>query len=137
MKQHTNIRVIFLVLGLIFCGNIFAQSPGSKMVNITSFQVYAQNDKLNASWTTDGKVETNIFELQESSDGLEFKTIALILGPDPRLDGSHYSCKIKFAGLHAGQSSLYRIKHIDAEGSEQNGNALPLQKITSTETASK
>ena len=53
-------------------------------INYTSFTVNSVKQRIMIDWSTDNKVETNYFEIQKSVDGVNFKTIAMVLGPDPK-----------------------------------------------------
>ena len=95
-----------------------AQSGKSDNIHFTRFDVVTVNNKIAINLTTDGAVPTNYFEIQKSSDGVSFKTIALILGPDPKQSTCDcYGCFDKL--LKESQTSYYRARHIGLDGSEQ------------------
>ena len=59
-------------------------------------------NKVSVNWSTDNATPTNYFEVEKSSDGKNFKTVAYILGADPSktdcdcygcFDKSNYQCK--------------------------------------------
>ena len=66
-------------------------------------------------WATDNKVPTNYFEIERSSDGINFKTIALVLGPDPKQTNCNcYECFDKPDSNT--KKYFYRLKHVSSEG---------------------
>ena len=66
-------------------------------------------------WATDNKVPINYFEIERSNDGINFKTIALVLGPDPKQANCDcYKCFDK-AGSNA-KKYFYRLKHVSTDG---------------------
>ena len=100
---------------LISSGNLSAQN---KNVHVTDFTVSAREQKVMIDWKTDGATATNYFAIQKSTDGVNFKTVALVLGPDPKQKNCDcYACADKF--VKAAKQSYYRLVHIDADGNEQ------------------
>lgn len=117
---------LLLVAGLAFISlNSKAQITKSEQnITFTRFQVteIENNNKVAIEFATDGSVPTNYFEVQRSADGVNYKTIALILGPDPKQTTCDcYGCFDKM--LKAAGKSLYRAKHIASDGSEQLSSA--------------
>ena len=84
-------------------------------INYTSFTVNAVQKRIMIDWVTDNKVPTNYFEIQRSMDGKNFKTIALVLGPDPKQN----NCDC-FEGFDKPVAStkryFYRLKHVSLDG---------------------
>src|SRR5687768_15801242 len=70
-------------------------------INITSFNAYAKENRICIDWATDGATETNVFEVQQSTDGQNFSTIAMVLGPDPKQQGDKY----RFSNLYKDKQS--------------------------------
>ncbi|MDQ6757137.1 MAG: hypothetical protein M3004_09390 [Bacteroidota bacterium] len=90
--------------------NVLAQ----KHVNVTDFTVSVKAEKVNIDWKTDGATATNYFAIQKSIDGLNYRTVALVLGPDPKQKGDCYGCSDKKT-----KHSYYRLVHVDTDGTEQ------------------
>ena len=111
------------LLQILFISTIiFASSTGLKAqtrtVNITDFTVSAKQEKVLIDWKTDGSNPTNYFAIQKSTDGINYKTVALVLGPDPKQkNGDCYGCSDKLS--KAANPSYYRLVHIDTNGNEQ------------------
>lgn len=111
------------LLQILFISTIiFASSTGLKAqtrtVNITDFTVSAKQEKVLIDWKTDGANPTNYFAIQKSTDGINYKTVALVLGPDPKQkNGDCYGCSDKLS--KAAKPSYYRLVHIDTNGNEQ------------------
>src|SRR5258708_37956245 len=81
-------RIIYISLLILAASNCKAQTENR--IKLIDFTVNEKNDKRVINWATDGTVTTNYFEVQRSADGKTFKTIALILGPDPEQQGDRY-----------------------------------------------
>lgn len=65
-------------------------------------------------WATDNKVATNYFEIERSSDGVNFRTIAMVLGPDPKQNNCDcYEC---FDKTSTNTKYFYRLKHVSTDG---------------------
>ena len=80
-------------------------------------------------WKTDGATATNYFEVQKSMDGINFKTIALVLGPDPKqTTNDSYGFFDKDLAKNAKQS-YYRLVHIDADGNQKISTVKLLSKV--------
>ena len=83
-------------------------------INYTSFTVHTVNKRIMIDWSTDNKVATNYFEIQRSFDGKDFKTIAMVLGPDPRQ--ANCDCYEGFDKPSTNKKYFYRVKHVDLDG---------------------
>jgi len=128
-----NSKKIFQILGFIILTSLISlkgrsQDKGPKNINYTSFSVSTKQNKVLLNWTTDNTVSTNYYEIQKSSDGVNYKTIALVMGPDPKQPGCDcYGCFEKLAGKNVKQA-YYRLKHVNADGTGQYSEARLLAK---------
>lgn len=108
--------VLISTIILISTSSLIAQN---KTINVTEFTVSAKAQKVVVDWKTDGATATNYFAVQKSTDGVNFKTVALVLGPDPKQkNGDYYAFSDKYLP-NSSKHSYYRLVHIDAEGNEQ------------------
>lgn len=84
-------------------------------INYTSFTVNEVKQKILIDWSTDNKIATNYFEIQRSIDGVNFQTIAMVLGPDPK----QTSCDC-YEGFDKPSTNklkyFYRLKHVGFDG---------------------
>jgi hypothetical protein len=121
------LRVLFIfTIVLISSSSLTAQN---QKVNVTDFTVSAKEHKVMIDWKTDGATATNYFAIQKSTDGINFKTVALVLGPDPKQKNCDcYGCFDKSLSKTAKQS-YYRLVHIDTNGNEQTTEAKLLAKL--------
>ena len=95
----------------------FAQSKLAR-INYVSFTVNEVQKKIIIDWAVDDKVQANYFEIQRSLDGTNFRTIALVMGPDPKqANGDSYECFDKPASKT--QKYFYRLNHISADGESE------------------
>ena len=124
------LQYILSFLTILITINLSAQVKSSgRNIKITRFDVSAHDTKVAINLTTDGTVPTNYFEIQKSNDGINFKTIALILGPDPRQSSCDcYGCFDKLLNSRTG-SIYYRARHIGVDGSEQLSESKLLAKL--------
>ena len=121
-----NLPRIFFVsaITILSFSNVKAQS---KTINVTDFSVIAKEQKVIIDWKTDGSIATNYFAIQKSTDGVNFKTVAVVLGPDPKQKNCDcYGCFDKY--VPKSTKNYYRLVHIDSEGNEQIGEAKILAK---------
>lgn len=112
--------VVFLVLMVTYKDVICqvemkTENNQEAKVNYTSFTVNAEKQKIMIDWSTDNKVATNYFEIQRSIDGTNFKTIALVMGPDPKHENC--DCYEGFDKLsNIKHKYFYRLKHVGIDG---------------------
>ena len=119
--MKTNIVLVkngLLVLFLCFAFASNGQKAAQQKINITSFQVIKDQNKVSIKWATDSASITNYFEVEKSNDGKNFKTVAYVLGADPtQKDCECFGCFDKITGK--AQTSYYRLKHVNLNGNVQ------------------
>jgi hypothetical protein len=115
---------LFAILGL---AGKAQNSTDSKTIQITNFTAHAKEAKILIDWATDGAAATNYWEVQRSTDGIQFTAIALVLGPDPRQDGDKYQALDKVRD-HKNGAVYYRLRHIGTDGKEQFSNIIQLAR---------
>jgi len=117
-------KIIYLLVLVLLTGfNVKAQ----KEIKITNFSIYAKDSKLIIDWATDGIVATNYWQVQRSQDGIQFTTIAYVLGPNPRQSGDQYEYmeKVKDKKL---MNSYYRLIHTDLNGVVMTSEIMTITK---------
>ena len=125
MNRNLLGTLLIFTIVLISSADVKAQSG---KVNVTDFTVTAKEQKVKIDWKTDGATTTNYFAIQKSTDGINFKTVALVMGPDPKQKNCDcYGCSDKYV-KNAGRS-YYRVVHIDNNGNEQITEAKLLAKL--------
>ncbi len=125
--MNKNLLQVLLIstIVLISSTGLFAQN---RTINVTNFKVSVKEQKVMIDWKTDGATATNYFAIQKSIDGINYKTVALVLGPDPKQkNGDCYGCSDKYITKIA-KHSYYRLVHIDTDGNEQITEAKLLAK---------
>lgn len=126
----TKILIItaFLTTGMMYnCKAQVSSVQAKTTLNIVKFQVYAKNTKLIIDWSTDGAKTTNYWEVQRSTEGTQFSTIALVLGPDPGQTNDQYQYMEKLNNAK-NSNAYYRLRHINADGTEQISKVIQLVK---------
>jgi Secretion system C-terminal sorting domain len=95
----------------------FQFANGSLPVTLSFFGVVGKDHKATASWTTETEINHDRFELERSFDNINFKTVALILGPKSENGTSkNYEYTDKSAELSGKKVAYYRLKQIDIDG---------------------
>ena len=128
LNSTTGLHIIrfFLLSAFILFASVVLKAQ-TRTVNIVDFSVSAKEQKVIIDWKTDGATATNYFEIQKSTDGLNFKTIAMVLGPDPKKPtGDCYGCFDKYTTKSS--QYFYRLVHVDADGNQQVSNIKTLGK---------
>ena len=116
--MNTLRKLIYASILLLASYNSHAQVAQATHVNITNFTAGKKENKVIIKWSTDGTVPTNYFEVQRSDDGNSFKTIALVLGPDPRQTGDNYEYA-ETMQTKTTKPVYFRLCHVNANGNEQ------------------
>lgn len=84
-------------------------------INFTSFTLNSNQKGIKIDWATDNKILTNYFEIERSSDGINFKTVAMVLGPDPKQTNCDcYECLDR--PKSNAKKYFYRLKHVSTDG---------------------
>lgn len=92
-----------------------SQNTQVHYINVTDFNVTEIGNEMKISWTMGKSAVANYFEVEKSTDGEEFKTVAIVMGPDPTktdCDCYWYVDKINTKT----KAVYYRLKHIDTNG---------------------
>jgi hypothetical protein len=111
-------KCFYLAFFLLLAGKANSQSTGINIIHLKKFTAYEKGDHLSVQWTTNGLVATNYFEVQRSEDGKAFRTIAIVLGPDPKQAGDNYEYVEKMNSKND-KLYYYRLCHVDETGAKQ------------------
>jgi len=111
--QRIIVSVVFLSLYAVTLGQTLVTDHGK--INFTAFTVNSNQKRIIIDWATDNKVSTNYFEIERSTDGINFKTIALVLGPDPKQTTCDCYEAFDKPGANA-KKYFYRLKHVSTDG---------------------
>lgn len=84
----------------------------------SSFDAYAlKNTTANITWTTASETNNDHFEVERSFDQKDFKTIALVFGPEGNVStSSSYSFNDDSKSIGSHKVVYYRLKQIDFDG---------------------
>ena len=115
-----------LLIALFISGGAKAQQAvnDSKIITITNFKVYENNAQIVIDWSTAGTSEVNYWQVQYSTDGKKYNTMALVLGPDPRQQGEHYQYKGKVREELTAAKVYYKVSPVNAKGEEINSEII-------------
>ncbi len=116
-KIKINKWLLALAVFLISHTVTLAQSKQAR-INYINFTVNEVEKKIIIDWAVDDKVPANYFEIQKSLDGKNFRTIALVMGPDPKqANADSYEYFDKPASKT--QKYFYRLNHISVDGESE------------------
>lgn len=90
-------------------------------VTLTNFTAKAEGSKSKLEWTTASEQNNNRFEVQRSSDGINFATIATVEGNGNSTATNRYSA---FDAQPVNGVNYYRLKQIDNNGKETIASAV-------------
>jgi hypothetical protein len=116
--MNTLKNIFFAAILVLASYNSHAQTVKNNTINITNFTADEKANKLFIKWSTDGAIPTNYFEVQRSDDGSTFKTVALVLGPDPAQTGDSYEYAEKINDKTK-KHIYFRLCHVNTNGTEQ------------------
>jgi len=115
MKKIMVFKMVVVIIFAALSFEGFAQNAQQQKINIINFQVVKNQNKVDINWSTAKDASTNYFEVERSTDGKNFKTVAMVMGPDPsKTDCDCYGCFDKVTS-HS-KESYYRLKHVDSNG---------------------
>jgi hypothetical protein len=114
-KMRKIIYVSILILAN-YCGK--SQAIENSSIKIENLTANEKDGKLFVNWAIDGKTEPNYVEVQRSDDGKTFKTIGLVMGPDPSQAGDKYAYVQKMK-KETNTLVFYRLRCVTSEGGEQ------------------
>lgn len=103
------------VLGNVF--NQFDPSIASNVplpVTLLSFTAQPQRHSIRLAWQSAGEINFDAYELQRSTDGEKFETIARITGKGSSSQGATYTYEDK--EVQPGITYYYRLKMMDNDG---------------------
>jgi hypothetical protein len=85
------------------------------------------NHNLEVMWVKNSTAEANYWEVQGSRDGKNYSTIGVVLGADPKGNGSNYHFKQTGNKIRPGYK-YYRVLHIENEERAVASNSTRLSK---------
>lgn len=121
---------VFIFSSLISLPSKAQNQQELENLKFTNFTVSCSDKKkIFIDWSMDNSISTNYFEIQKSTDGINFKTIAFVLGPGPKCSDYQYYGSIDKIVRKIAIHSYYRLKHIDNAGLELMSEAKLLNKL--------
>jgi hypothetical protein len=117
MSDIKKIVSLLLIAVVLTCSTKGQTSTRIKKINVTNFKVDENDNQLTITWATDGNISANYWRVQSSTDGRNFSTFAIVLGPDPRQQGDNY----QYQGHKSGKKEVkkyYRLCAVVDDGKE-------------------
>ncbi len=95
-------------------------------VELTSFIATATAEGVLLNWTTATEINNQGFEIERSSDGVEFYTVGFVQGAGTSTERREYvyTNKVDYKG---GEIFYYRLKQIDLDGGVQYSNIVEIE----------
>ena len=117
-------------LNCIYFKNIVQVAYSILPVKYISFTATGSDKKVNINWATDYEVNNNYFELERSSDGINFKNVAVVLDALTQNGNiKNYSFTDKSIALAGKQIVYYRLKQVDVKGDFTNSNVVMVRLL--------
>lgn len=110
--------------------NITYPSQAPLPVNLTRFLGNVSNHKANFAWTVTQNEEGNYFEMEKSTDGKSFHTIAVVMNT-ARTGLEDY----RYADAGFGGNAFYRLKMIGSNSSVSYSRTVVLHEAGETKTS--
>ena len=88
--------------------------PKALPVELMFFNAIKQSEKVNLTWKTSSEINTSHFDIEHSSDGINFRKIDSVWSIGDANRSQHYS---SFDDAPVDGSNYYRLKIIDEDGS--------------------
>ncbi len=85
-------------------------------VTLLSFDAKYEDGHVNLNWVTSSEINNNRFEIERSTDGLEWRTIGIVNGHGTTQAQNNYTAFDGLEGLPAGGTLYYRLKQVDYNG---------------------
>lgn len=103
-------KSICLVLLIVAASKSFSQTNNA----VSNLQASFENNSLVINWDVTEAVAVNYSEVQSSKDGINFSTIGMVMGADPKTPGS-FKFKQNLNKMKAGKG-YFRVINVDADG---------------------
>jgi hypothetical protein len=95
-------------------------------VELTSFTATTTAEGVLLSWTTATETNNSGFEIERSTDGIEFYTVAFVQGAGTTTESREYiyTDNVEYKG---GESFYYRLKQVDLDGRVQYSDIIEVE----------
>ena len=121
------IKIIYVSILIVLAGKVNAQTKEIDLINVKKIYAHENGNRISVKWVTESSAKTNYFEVQRSEDGKNFKTVALVLGPDPKKSEHEFEYVDKVKATTA-QKVYYRLCHVNTNGVKQPTRIVELTK---------
>lgn len=127
--QHRYVQTYFMkLLNLVACIVLITGSAFSQTIaEIIAFDAEKVNDAVALTWTPTDEATTNHFEIQRSSDGTNWKVVAIMF-PFEDVSKAH-SYKYNDKSFNS-ESSYYRIRQIETNRKESFSKVMMVETVT-------
>ncbi len=93
------------------------KTKGAPAVAISDFGAVYTNDRVNVKWTTGFELNNDRFEVERSTDGINFGTAAVVKGAGNSTLAKEYQINDDISKSVLNKNDLYyRLKQVDADG---------------------
>jgi hypothetical protein len=93
-------------------------------IELTSFTVIAESNKVNLAWTTASEKDNASFNVERSNDGVNFTTVGTVKGHGTSNEVNNYTFTDATA---TGSVAYYRLKDTDFAGQSHNSNVVSVK----------
>ncbi|NJN78336.1 MAG: T9SS type A sorting domain-containing protein [Saprospiraceae bacterium] len=102
----------------------FNTSNTALPVELTTFTATAQSNTNVLNWETASEENNAHFDVQRSTNGLDFETIGTVRGNGTTVDASKYD----FVDEAPAMVSYYRLRQVDFDGNFENSNVVIVKR---------
>jgi len=117
--------ICVLLLSVAFT-NSFAQTGKSNNTAISNLKASVENDRLTINWNVTETATANYCEVQASKDGINFSTIGLVMGADPKQTNNGFSFKQNLKKIKPGHV-YYRVLTVETNNMAYASNVISVK----------
>lgn len=96
---------------MLLTGQVYAQQ---KNIDVSGFEARMKGNNIEIKWSIAEGLESNYWEVQGSSDGIQYKAIGLVFGPDP---ASKHEFRFKERISKTAGLRYFRVLHVETNNS--------------------
>ncbi len=115
---------------VLTAAEIAALSSFALPVKLTSFTAQKSNTNITLQWQTDYEQNSSHFNIQRSTDGINFTTIGTVQAKGSTSLLSQYQFTDNTTNITTAKTIFYRLQQIDKDGRSQTSNTLLVKMET-------
>ncbi|HEX4959060.1 MAG TPA: hypothetical protein VFV46_12840 [Lacibacter sp.] len=109
------ILLVFFFTGIFGLSNSFSQEAVPQWPEISGLQLSHNSSTIMLQWLAKSEPNGIYYEIERSEDGINYKTVGIVLGGFDKSDGYHYMFREQVKNT----KFYYRIRQIHKDGSSR------------------